>query len=261
MRWHSLLVPVVAAVAMLAGCGTDHGTNPAPGLVRVSMTDAPGAYDQVNVVVREVRVHAAGETDGGWYTVRTDADTTIDLLTLANGGFVTLGDELVPAGDYDQVRLVLGDGSTVVVDGVTHALTVPSGMQSGIKVQGLFTVPPGGTVDVALDFDAGRSIHETGNGKWMMRPVIRLVVLTRSGAIAGQLDPATDATVYAITGADTVASTVPATDGTFKLAALPGGTYDVAIDVVAGYRDTTLTGVGVAPGDTTQLGVITLTPQ
>jgi hypothetical protein len=263
---HLLLLATALAVAVLAGCGSDHGTNPGFGTVRISMTDAPGDYDAVNVVVREVHIHPAGDgEDAGWLTVRPPADTTIDLLSLTNGGFVTLGSDQVPAGTYDQVRLVLGNGSTIVVGGTESPLTVPSGMQSGIKVKGTFTVPAGGSVDVGLDFDAAHSIHRTGNGRWMMNPVIRLVVLSGSGpgsgAIAGQLDPATDATVYATIGADTIASTTPVSDGHFKLSALPPGTYAVGIDIVSGYRDTTLTGVGVAAGDTTQLGIITLTPQ
>jgi len=257
-----LLLATALVVAGLAGCGTDHATNPGFGTVRISMTDAPGDYDAVNVVVREVRVHAADDNDGsGWFTVRPAADTTIDLLSLTNGGFVTLGSDLVPAGRYDQIRLVLGDGSTIVVNGVTSPLKVPSGEQSGIKVMGLFTVPAGGSVDLGLDFDAAHSIHQTGNGRWMMNPVIRLMVLASSGAIAGQLDPATDAVVYATMGADTVTSTSPASDGRFQLSALPPGTYAVGIDVASGYRDTTITGVNVAVGQTTQLGTITLSPQ
>jgi len=161
-----LLLATAVAVAVLAGCGSDHGTKPGFVTVRISMTDAPGDYDAVNVVVREVRVHAAGDgEDGGWITVRAAADTTIDLLSLTNGGFVTLGSELVPAGTYDQLRLVLGSGSTIVVDGVESPLKVPSGEQSGIKVKGRFTVPAGGSVDVGLDFDAAHSIHQTGNGR------------------------------------------------------------------------------------------------
>jgi hypothetical protein len=257
-----LLLATATLVAVVAGCGSDHAMNPGFGTVRISMTDAPGDYDAVNVVVREVRVHAAGDgEDGGWLTVRPAADTTIDLLSLTNGGFVTLGSDQVPAGTYDQVRLVLGSGSTIVVDGVTSPLTVPSGQQSGIKVKGTFIVPAGGTIDVGLDFDAAHSIHQTGNGRWMMNPVIRLVVLTVSGAIAGQLDPATDAVVYATMGGDTIAATTPVAGGRFKLSALPPGTYAVAIDVAGGYRDTTLTGIGVAAGDTTRLGIVTLTPQ
>jgi hypothetical protein len=261
MRSLSLfLLATIVAIAALAGCGSDHATNPGFGTVRISMTDAPGDYDAVNVVVREVRVHASGDgEDAGWFTVRPAADTTIDLLSLTNGGFVTLGSDLVPAGTYDQLRLVLGSGSTIVVGGVESPLTVPSGQQSGIKVKGTFTVPAGGSVEVGLDFDAAHSIHQTGNGKWMMNPVVRLVVLTASGAIAGQLDPAVEANVFATIGADTVAATSTG-DGRFKLSALPPGTYDVAIDVASGYRDTTLTGIGVAAGDTTQLGIITLTP-
>jgi hypothetical protein len=266
MRWHPLLILVVAGLAAFAaGCGDDddNGVGPAVGTVRISMTDAPADIDEVNIVVREISVHRTGSNDSqGWYTVRADSDTTISLLTLTNGKFVTLGSELVPSGGYDQVRLILGEGSTVVVDGVEHPLVVPSGMQSGIKVQGPFTVPSGGTIDLALDFDAARSIHETGSGTWMLRPVIRLVALTQSGSIAGRIDPVVGATIYAMLGSDTLSSALPISDGRFKMVALPTGTYTVKVDADSGngYRDTTLTGVTVAPGDTTQLGTISLTP-
>jgi hypothetical protein len=253
---------ILAVAAVLAGCGSDSGTKPGFGSVRVSLTDAPADYDQVNIVVREVRIHAAGEGDGdgSWIVVRPDSESTYDLLELRNGVFVTLGfEDAIPAGSYDQVRLVLGAGSNVVIDGVTHPLVTPSGQQSGIKVNGGFEVIAGETVEIVLDFDASRSIHQTGNGKYMLRPVIRATQVATSGAIHGDLDPATDAEVHAIVGADTVRA-IPDAEGLFTLSALPGGTYDVVVDVVAGYRDTTLTGVVVTTGHTTDLGVITLSP-
>jgi len=216
---------------------------------------------EVNIVVREVHIHRAGDGDDAWLVVRPDSATTYNLVALQNGVFTTLGlAHDIPAGSYDQIRLVLGDGSNVVQDGVADPLTVPSGMQSGIKVKGSFDVPAGGTVDVIIDFDAARSIHDTGNGKHILRPVLRFEQVSLTGAIHGALDPATEAEVHAIMGADSV-STIPGADGGFTLAALPEGTYSVSIDVVAGFRDTTLTGVVVTRGHTTELGTITLTPE
>jgi len=264
MRWHPLfwILAVAGAAALLTGCGKDDNvTAPGMGTVRISMTDAPAAIEAVDLVVREVAVHRTGANDtSGWTVVRADTDTTIDIVGLRNGRFVTLGSEQVESGSYDQVRLKLGTGSTITVDGTTSPLTVPSGAQSGLKIMGPFTVPRNGTVDVALDFDAARSIHQTGTGAWIMNPVIRVVVLNETGAIAGMLSPATDATVYAMMGTDTVSSAIPFAGGEFKLVALPLGIYTVSVDVASGYNDTTLTHVVVARGDTTQLGTITLSP-
>ena len=248
----------------LFGCskgGPGQATRPGFGSVKVSMTDAPAAYDQVNVVIREVRIHsaAAGEDDG-WFVVESDP-ATYDLLSLQNGVFVTLGiASSIPAGAYDEVRLVLGDGSTIVVDGATHDLKVPSGMQSGIKLKGLFEVPDGGRVEVLLDFDAARSVVETGNGKYLLKPVIRMTAAP-TGAIHGDLEPAVAATITVTQNADTVATTSAAADGQFTVAALLAGTYTVSIDVAEDYRDTTLAGVAVTAGATTELGTIALTPQ
>ena len=253
---------LVFAVPFLAGCGdSDSSTEPGFGSVRVSMTDAPAQYDEVNIVIREVHVHQDGAAaEQGWVVVRPDSASTYDLLELRNGVFVTLGfEDVAPSGHYDQVRLILGDGSTVVVDGVTHPLVTPSALQSGIKVNGGFDVPDDGLVEVMLDFDASRSIHVTGNGTYMLQPVIRMMQSNMAGAIHGDLDPATEAEVHAIFGPDSV-STIPNDNGEFTLSALPAGVYDVAIDVAAGYRDTTLSGVVVARGLTTELGVITLSP-
>ena len=252
---------VVGLLAILAGCGADHATRPGLGAVRVSMTDAPARFDEVNIVVREVQIHRVGDGEAAWIEVRPDSESTYNLLELRNGVFTTLGFATdIPAGAYDQVRLVLGEGSNVVEDGVTHPLTTPSGLQSGIKLMGAFEVPAGGLVEIALDFDAARSVHVTGNGKHTLHPVIRLEQLTLTGSIHGDLDPATGAEVHAIMGADSV-TTIPGPEGEFTLAALPEGTWSVAIDVASGFRDTTLTGVVVTRGQTSELGTITLTPE
>ncbi|MGH7724807.1 MAG: DUF4382 domain-containing protein [Candidatus Eiseniibacteriota bacterium] len=186
------------------------GNPSSPGMGRVSilLTDAPGDFEAVNLVVREVSVHRIGtaefdddedgddgeddgtesdttDTDttdidlpdprpGGW-EVLTDEEQTFDLLALRNGVTTTLGTALVPAGRYTQIRLLLGEGSNVVVDGVTHPLVIPSGLQTGLKLVGGFNVPEGETVELTVDIDAAQSVHVGPNGTYRLRPTAKLL--------------------------------------------------------------------------------------
>jgi hypothetical protein len=250
-------------LALLGGCSTDSGTG-APGLGRVNirLTDAPGDFEQVNLVITGVSIHRGDETSGAWETMQFET-ATFDLLELRNGVFTNLATALVPAGQYTQVRLLLGEGSNVVVDGVTHPLKVPSGMQSGYKIIGDFEVPSGGQVDLTLDFDAARSIVVTGSDNYLLKPTVRMIVnaVVTTGQIIGRVLPAgVSVAIYAIQGTDTLQTTAPDAAGAFTLAALLAGSYDVAIHPAADYRDTTIAGVAVTAGQSTDLGDIQLTP-
>lgn len=259
-------IPRLAALFLLlalASCSSDP-TAGKLGHVTVQLTDAPGDYEEVNLVVTGVSIHRGDDEDsGGWESLTLDSTTVYDLLELRNGVFAQLAEGDVPAGHYTQIRLHLGAGSNVVIDGTTHSLTVPSGMQSGYKLVGEFDVPAGGGVELTLDFDAARSIHRTGNGRYMLRPTVRVIVnqVATTGNIIGHLLPeGVDATIYAISGPDTVQTTVAGADGRFDLAALLPGSYSVAIHPEAAYRDTTLTDVAVSAGATTDVGDVELTP-
>ena len=206
---HLLLLLALPALLVLAlsGCGSKPSGMPL-GTVQLRLTDAPGDIQSVHLVIAEVSVHRSGGGDddttaveaeddttevedpaeddadeAGWEVVRDDT-LTVDLMTLRNGVFTTLGIALVPAGHYTQIRLKLGAGSDVVVDGVTHPLVVPSGLQSGLKLIHPFTVPPEGFVDLLLDFDGQRSIVLTGAGTWMLRPTVKVIESSGSGRAA-----------------------------------------------------------------------------
>ena len=83
----------------------------------------------------------------------------------------------VPAGDVTQIRLyTASDGNYVVLADGSHAdLKVPSGAQSGIKVQGPFGIHSCKRETVDLEFNGPHSIeyHATGTGEYILRPVIR----------------------------------------------------------------------------------------
>jgi len=257
-------IAVLAALTtlVLVGCSKQSPTRAGTGTMRIQMTDGPGDFDAIHLVIRDVSARLEGtDSTEDWVTVNPDS-ATYDLLTLRNGVFATLGSALLPAGHYTQIRLRLGPGSNVVVGGVTYPLTVPSGMQSGLKIVGTFDLAANGLTDVVLDFDAQRSVVLTGNGKYLLKPVVRAVMMTTAGAISGTVAPAGTATsVFAIQSPDTIASTIAAADGSFMLSALPAGTYGVAFHPDTAYRDTTISGVLVSAGNTTSVGTVQLTHQ
>jgi hypothetical protein len=265
------LLLTLALLALLAGCSSSNMSNPGNGTMRVHLTDKPGSgnVEAVNLVVTEVLAHAetassdsdSVSTSGGWQ-VLSSTTKTYDLMKLQNGVFTTIGEGSLPAGTYTQIRLKLGAGSTVVVDGSTYSLKIPSGMESGLKLVGNFQVPPGGTTDVGLDFDAARSIHETGSGQWMLKPVVKAFTMTAAGSIHGTVLPDSVATsVFAIQAPDTLGSAQTGAGGQFTISMLAPGSYSVAFHPAAGFRDTTISNVMVMAGATAQVDTVRLTAQ
>lgn len=253
----------VLLLGLALGCSDSTGPAPAgEGRLTLTLVDAPGDFDAVNVTVVGVRAHRAGaDSAAGWFTISEDT-FTVDLLTLTGGHGVVIADTLLPAGDYTQIRLLLGEGCHVVVDGQTHPLEVPSGGTSGLKLNHPFTLLDGTVHAATLDFDAHRSIHLTGDGRWIMRPVIRIVVDAVSGRLQGVVDPAAArAAVWAVAGGDSALAWADTLTGAFAFGPLAAGTYDVSIlPTVAGWADTTVAAVAVPAGGFADLGTITLVP-
>jgi hypothetical protein len=130
--------------------------------VRVMLTDAPSDLIE-SAVVTISRVYLTGE-DGADVDLRSASDEplTFDLLDLRNGVEAFLADRRVPAAAYGQLRLVVTDAEVTLVDGVifedgssTRELKVPSGAQSGIKVQlpAPIDADEGEVTIVVVDFD------------------------------------------------------------------------------------------------------------
>lgn len=252
---------------LLVSCSKDEtpvttGNSNGTGTLVIRMTDRPAAYDSIMIQVDSVRAHiSSSDTTSGWVTLnRTPA--MYNLLALVNGADTVIGQASLPPGVYSQIRLFIGGGSHVVVGGVSHPLTIPSGSQSGLKLNVHAPVLENITYVILLDFDAARSIHVTGNGRYMLKPVIRAVATAQTGIISGRVQPSsTRAAVTAVAGTDTV-GTLADTSGAFKLVYLQPATYSVSIvPTDTTYRDTTITGVGVTAGATTSLGTITLQPR
>ena len=243
----------------IAGCGSggDGGSGTQAGMVSVSLTDAPACgYDEVNVTVSKVRVHQSGSADdkaAGWTDITLNPARKINLLNLndptkPNFALENLGETPLAAGHYTQLRLVLVDNNgssppdNYVILSDTKAvepLETPSAIRSGVKLIHQFTVNSGQRVDLLLDFDACKSIVRTGNGKYILKPVIKVIPFVLNG-IEGFVDPsllASNVIVSAqVNNGEIVRATMPNTSidpnmrGKFFLARLPEGVnYNVVI--------------------------------
>jgi hypothetical protein len=249
-------------VAMLIFSCSD-STSPDPdvqGQIKISMVDSPAGYNEVNIVVIRVEVHEAdAESNDGWFVIN-NTTATYDLILLRNGASVVLGNHSLNAGHYTQIRLIIGTGSNVVVDGVTYPLEIPSGEQSGVKLNHQFEIQPGLLYELLLDFDAERSIVLTGNGQYKLKPVIRLIPVVISGSISGKINPVSaTGFVYAISGTDTALTIAEPITGSFMLMALLQQTYRVEVfSADPSYNDSTITNVVVVVQHNTDLGTISL---
>ena len=139
------------------------------------------------------------------------------------------------------------------------AMLWASAQQSGLKLNIHQDVTAGVLYKLLLDFDAGRSIHQTGNGKYMLKPVIRTSLVATGGSIKGFVLPNNFLTnVYAIQGPDTVAGTVTSS-GAYSIRGLATGSYNLSfVPSDTSYKLQTKTGVSVTTNVVTTVDTIRL---
>jgi len=244
------------SLVVLISCNDD----PQNARLQVSLVDAPAEYDAVKVDVQAVKVRFgpadSSEGENGWQDVSDFDAEIIDLLELVNGEEEVLVDREIPSGKLGEIRLVLGNENSLVIDGQETPLTVPSGSESGLKVKLNEDILEGVTYKLILDFDAAKSVVKSGeSGKYNLKPVIHASLEAQTGAIKGSVDPAIEGiVVYAIVGTDSV-STYTDVAGEFLLRALEENTYDIA---ALSETDTVkVMGINVLVGEVSDAGTLT----
>lgn len=258
---YSGLALFFAGIAILSGCEKeDVASTNGKTKVEIRMTDAPGNFDEINLNVKEIVLFSGEES----YTFNADADifNILDFRIGTSNPDILVASGEMPSGEITEIRLVLEDsGNTIVVDGIPQDLKTPSGQSSGWKVK-LDENPmlvPGVTYSLVLDFDAAKSIVVAGNGKYLLKPVVRGLTAATSGLISGTVMPLlSHPEVLVIAGTDTVGTVVDPLTGMFTVGGLAGGNYSVKFVPVIGYRDSTITDVNVELGQNTDLGIVTL---
>lgn len=262
----------LAVAVIFTGCDdSGTGSDGSMGTMTVEMTDAPiDSADAVNVHIERVEVQAQdSEGEEGEWIILSEPQQSYNLLELVNGATEVIGTKELEPGTYEQIRLILStDGHSVVVDNTEYSMTVPSGAQTGIKLNIDAEIQPDIEYVLLLDFDASRSVvaaGQPGNAqKYLLKPVIKAKEKAITGNIEGVVNPAdAQPVVYAIAGSDTLASTIADTSsGDFRLIGLEEGSYDVSVNPrVDSYQSTTVENVSVQTEETNDIGTVELSQQ
>ncbi|MDX1482279.1 MAG: DUF4382 domain-containing protein [Woeseiaceae bacterium] len=205
---------IAASTALgLGGCGGSGDGGAATGNLTIGLTDGPVEYAySVVVEFTGIEIKPVGgppevynECDGDPST--TNDVCTIDLLQYQGEERTIYFSDEVAAGDYEWIRLLVNAQPNTIDSYITFeeggemcSLFIPSGAQTGLKVQSPFTVTANGVTDYTLDFDVRKSITNppglagepsraaTCTDEYLMKPVIRIVDTTETGAISGVID-------------------------------------------------------------------------
>ena len=259
-----LFTVAVVALFTFISCAKNEASSTGKARLQVALTDEPGNYDVVNIEVQDVRINYSSDSVKGWVSLPGVKTGNYDILRLANGKDTLLANAEIQTGRIQQIRLILGSNNFVKLNGQTYNLKTPSAQQSGLKIKINQDVNGGITYKLLLDFDASRSIVQTGNGnnnneKYILKPVIRASLEAIGGSVKGYVLPNSFPTaVYAIQGTDTVTGTYTI-NGSYMLKGLAAGSYTLAFAPSdTAYKQQTTQGVVVTTNsittvDTTRL--------
>ena len=259
------LVSITFIMLIAIGCDKDdNSSNNATSSISIKLMDDPADFDNVFIEVVDVMVKRIEDNDdeNGWESLNPINTGVYDLLELTGGLNVLLVDDFqIPSGDLNQIRLILGDDNTVVIDGETFSLNTPSAQQSGLKIKVNETLEANIGYTFLLDFMVDESIVIAGNsGDINLKPVIRASIEANTGAISGQVLP-TGIQVEVTTEVGTeIVSTYTDEDGNFVLVGLDAGVYDLTItpEEASGLSSVIIEGVEVTVGNTTTIETVTI---
>ena len=283
---------LLATAITLTNCGNtsvQFQSNPPVGSVRVSISDPPscrvpaGDFKHIYVTVRSVQAHlnpTATDASPGWQELApqlANAPVQVDLLSVPQNTCVLtqLGsNSSLPAGDYQQIRLVLVPNNpaasqpvpaqnacggvtfncAVLKDDSVKDLQLSSQANTGLKIPpgqilgGPIHVGEGQNVDINIDFNICSSLVLQGNGQLRLKPTLTAgQVSTNTTGISGRIldaaamQPIAGGKVLVAleqldnTGVDRVVmQTAADSSGNFNFCPLPSGMYDVIAVAIDG---------------------------
>lgn len=281
-----MLMAALAWIFVSCGKSTSSGGTQMGSAV-LSISDPPscvapnGSFKSVFVTIRSVQANVSATADDnspGWQELAPQLNSQpmqIDLLNLPQNGsclLQQLGSASLPAGDYQQIRLLLVPNSAsatatpatnacaslghvynCVVDSKNNAsaLQLSSQANTGLKIPpgqvvgGPIHVAAGQSVDINVDFNACASIVAEGNGQFRLKPTLTAGQISpNTSGINGQVVDSSTATPVAgaqvaleqadSTGTEHIFMQASAdANGNFRFCPLPTGSmFDVVADAV-----------------------------
>jgi hypothetical protein len=213
-KYFVVVLFLIVTVICLSGCfydlvipesdlnseDTENGVVPGKGTLIIYLTDTSGNYKEndsgtysaVYITISKIEAHITRDNDGdkgSWKPLKEwNEGLLVNLKELEDRSMLLASLELEP-NKYTQLRIFLSeDASPVLVgeegqDGPTTetvTLEIPSSANTGIKLNRPFEIVADGITKLTMDFDAEKSVVETGSGKYKLKPVIYVTSETYS---------------------------------------------------------------------------------
>lgn len=218
------LATILLASFVLSSCGGGTNNGGGTGYINLNITDAPvDEAAEVTVSFSGLSIKPANGTafDINFENAKGQPIVKkIDLLSLQGANSLNLLDNYpLAAGKYNWIRLKVISSETTTDSyivlkqgGMTYPLYVPSGDETGLKLNRGFTILDGQTATFTIDFDLRKSIVDPGNlsSAYKLKPTLRIVENHNAGNITGTVGSltlndvnctGTDYAVYAFIGA------------------------------------------------------------
>ena len=150
----------------IAGCDKDNDNGMST--VNANMKSMPSSnYQAVKVEVTEIQIHNDAT---GWEVIDVP-DQIYDLQLLQNDA--ALGSVKMESGNVTQVRMILGDENSIIVNGVSYPLMLSSQDESGLKLNISQKLERDRIYTLVFEFDVNQSVVVTENNTYKLRPVLR----------------------------------------------------------------------------------------
>lgn len=213
--------------------------------LRISLTDAP-SKDLKSVFVNIDHVELFVRKDAAEKRLVIGQDTGMtDLMTLRNGILLPLQDLNIATGlEITAIRLVLkGDNNhSIKSDDSRCEMQTPSGQQAGIKIKiaQSFILENDYIYSMVMDFDAEKSVVLKGNGECLLKPVLKLLKVTKTPKKTTS-NPPNNSDTTNDDGTDNITETpdntinTPVTDGTDSNTGgdpATGGDFEIPMDPI-----------------------------
>jgi len=182
-----LLAAGVLWVALAAGaCGGSTTAPTGTGTLNVMLKDSPFSDAKALLVTfSTVSAHLSGGDFMPLPFSGAAASRTCDVKKLTTAQDV-LGTGPLATGHYTELRLVVASAALYFENASTGAacaptITTPTGRSASVTIPSgdlrlnrEFDVKSGATTTLLLDFNGDQSVKDTGNGTYMMTPVINV---------------------------------------------------------------------------------------
>jgi hypothetical protein len=155
------ILGAILVALLLSGCSSEKTGN-----FQLYLTDASIAgLEHVYVTISGTYLR---KQDGNWTDNILSDSLTLDLLSLRDREDM-VAEVKLQEGTYTGIKLVVSAAS-VVADTRTFAIAIDPAYE--VVIPAVFTIRVDGIAELVLDFDAGQSLRDGGNGQYLLVPVI-----------------------------------------------------------------------------------------